>query len=271
MGRFAAWKYTVVHQKQRPRKNPHEIEAELQRLSASAWDLRAKLEGISVDCFNLILSDHGTHSQQPFYIDPRSLPVDARKERLDQFRQYGLSIAGVEEWFFPLRRPPGIDRLVDENNNILHVLENDRLKELESLCRLFEAVAEEVSRKKEAPNGSRGLGKGRNYKIDNLIRLIGKIVSYKKRPFSHILPIARKIHEWANPGEIMGLDWGLRPFERIKPMLKALKWREVFKEEIGKKKYTEVGWPIWVNDNMLGFRKLDWELNQTMDSSISIE
>jgi hypothetical protein len=42
---------------------------------------------------------------------------------------------------------------------------------------------------------------------------------------THVIPVARKIHEWAT-GESPGDEWGKRPFEHVLPWIKKLEWVE---------------------------------------------
>lgn len=94
------------------------------------------------------------------------------------------------------------------------------LADLKALANITDKLAEEVALKKQAPNGRRERFHERP--VDWLLVSIGRVTKFRGRPMSHVIPIARKVHEWATQ-EIPGEDWGNRPFERVKSYINALK------------------------------------------------
>ena len=95
--------------------------------------------------------------------------------------------------------------------------------ELESLAGNVEVIAKAVADRKQPPNGRRQGVSGRVPPVEHLLFDIGRMVSFRKGKVTHILPIARVVHEWAT-GEVPGPEWGERPFEQVRPKLDVLNW-----------------------------------------------
>lgn len=181
-------------------KKPHEIEKELLGLAAAVRDLQTKLKCLSKDCLELIkqrekdLENPCINSWLPVHPEPQFFHGDPVNEE-----DYALGS--------PVRQ-----------------------LELGDLAKDLDLVARDIVAKKQAPNGIRTGLKGRVGAVGWMIYEIGRIVTFRKRPLGHALPIARKIHEWVT-GETPGEEWGKRPFERLKPQLKAWDWSWISDEE----------------------------------------
>jgi hypothetical protein len=210
---WAAQTYTWTLARKSPsqgKKSPHEVEKEFRRLAASARDLMAKIQQISQDCLDLV--ENAALEAPPL--------VTSGWTTQQRFRQY----SDLHAWFQMRRGHYQEDGSIEEDEPWWGE-DGMRPLELRALTETFESLADTVAAKKQAPNGLRAGFTGRQTSLEWLLFHIGRMASFRKCPMTHVIPVARKIHEWAT-GESPGDEWGKRPFEHVLPWIKKLEWVE---------------------------------------------
>lgn len=211
--RYAAWAYAktlpkkVKEGKRRaPKMTPHEVERALSSLAVAALDLRAKIQRVqeSPECLRMIEALSG-----PSALSPLSWTVAER----------ALVGSELHSWFL-MRRGRWVEDGSFEEDEPSWGQDGMRAYELEDFAKVMNVLATQAATRKQAPNGPRK-GASRPVTVEGMLFLVGRMVRFQNRPWGHILPIARTMHEWVT-GEQVGREWGKRPFERIKAYLKTL-------------------------------------------------
>lgn len=188
------------------KKKPHEMVIELNRIASTARDLERRLKRISRQSLDLIVNSTLN--------DPPIVP----SQRTDE--QRFLKHSNLHAWF---EMPPDHsceERLVIEGLPWM-VKDGTRHLELEALANSLDWISKEAEAQKEPPSGARNKISGQNNPLLGLLFNVGSIVTTQGCPISHIIPIAGKVHEWATR-EPVGGDWGIRPFERVRPHIKGM-------------------------------------------------
>lgn len=223
--KYAAWAYSSTFEqnlkiglKDTNTTKPHEIERTLRRLVASARDLCSKIKFIQSRPEYLDVIQNSSQLCHPFLLNDTTTTKKGRNQ------------VDLRKWFLFHCVPNDSDEPMKEPTAYSTQI-GIQLDELESMAQAIELIADKIGADKQPPNGPRMGMDTRLTPLEWLLFLIGRIVSFRNRDLSHVLPIARKIHEWLT-GEGVGKTWGQRPFDRVEPMLNALKWNESDKERI---------------------------------------
>ena len=192
-------------------KAPHKVEKELKQLAASARDLKSKLEHLSQECLDLI--------EQAVFT---SLPLSPSG---GNERQEGATHPILSVWFQLRRGDLSWDGSLGAEREPFLRTDGTRPDELDALAHTLDELAHDAASRKQSPNGPRDGFSSRRTPLEWLLFSIGRMVRMRNGKITHIIPIARKVHEWAT-GIQPGDDWADRPFKRVKPMIKALKCDE---------------------------------------------
>lgn len=182
------------------RSHPYALEKELNAVIASAMDLKGKLERLSADCRE---------------------EIGATLQLRANAREWASEAWKLTTWikFSPWHIfPDGWDSDQESACEISGQVYGQNIIQLEILARSLEPIVKELASRKQAPNGERMWWLADS--VQFLVQLVFYSLEENGCPKSHVLPIARIIHEWAT-GEKPGLTWGERRFKRIRAMQKA--------------------------------------------------
>lgn len=206
-----AYKLTLAGESpSKARRTPHEVEKELRRLAASARDLMVKVQQISQECLDLV--ENAAVEATPFV--PSEWIVG----------QHSVQHPDLHAWF-QMRRGHYCEDGSLEEDEPWWGKDGMRPLELQTLANACETLADQVATRKQAPNGPRSGFTGRRTPLEYLLFSTARMASFRMCPMAHVIPIARKVHEWAT-GEAPGGEWGKRPFEHVLPLTKKLTWDE---------------------------------------------
>jgi len=207
------YKLTILIEKSKikpnPKESPHLVEKELEKIAASARDLRSKLEHISPTSLT--------------WIEKSSINYPPPNAEDWVEGQFFASVSDLHAWFRIRRICASADVSMEEGP--CWGRDGERPMELEALAQSLDWIARGAEATKQSPNGARKGDHGRAVALEWMLYCVGRMSNFRKCPKAHTLPIARVVHEWAT-GERPGNTWGDRPLDKINPDLRKLRWIE---------------------------------------------